>query len=278
MMKIAFGHQARIGKDTACDYLSKKYGGNIYSFSSPLYQILYHAQDVCGFPHKKDTQFLQFIGNEWGRKNNPDVWVDALIKSLDFKSNCFISDLRYPNEAKKLKDNGFLLVKIIKNDRIIDRDPNHESEIALKDYDSWDFIIENNEDLEKFYEKLEEVIKKIFVFNITINNVNVDISFLKFNEEMYPHSYPTCFYIFNHKLNGEIIMYEKNYWRNILYKIRSYDLFDESHKYIKFIPFPHGFENGEIIETKLKRHSDSELLISYKNIVLKYKFKVLMLR
>ena len=157
MIRIAFGHQARIGKDTACTFLSKKYGGDIYSFSDKLYQILYFAQDTCGFSRKKDVQFLQYIGNEWGRKNDPDVWVNTLIKSLKLDSNCFVSDLRYPNEAKKLKENGFILVKIVKKDRIIDRDPNHESEIALKDYNEWDYIIENNGTIEDFYLKLDDL-------------------------------------------------------------------------------------------------------------------------
>ena len=36
-LRIAFGCQARVGKDTACNYLREKYGGSVHHFSDPLY-------------------------------------------------------------------------------------------------------------------------------------------------------------------------------------------------------------------------------------------------
>ena len=66
-MLLAFGSQARTGKDTACKYLVEKYGGTIYHFSDPLYQILHYAQEICGFDKKKDVKFcieLKIDGTE----------------------------------------------------------------------------------------------------------------------------------------------------------------------------------------------------------------------
>ena len=63
-IKIAFGYKMGVGKDEACSYLIKKYGGEKISFASPLYDIQHHAQRVCGFEEEKDRQFLQFIGTQ----------------------------------------------------------------------------------------------------------------------------------------------------------------------------------------------------------------------
>lgn len=114
MVKIAFGYKRRVGKDTSCDYLIKKYGGVKLSFAEPLYQILYFAQDVCGFEHFKDRKFLQFVGTEWARNINDNIWAELLVKKInDIKvDNIFVSDLRFENEFKILKQLGFICVKI----------------------------------------------------------------------------------------------------------------------------------------------------------------------
>jgi hypothetical protein len=83
MVKIAFGYKRRVGKDTSCDCLVEKYGGIKLSFAEPLYKILNFAQDMCHFNKTKDRKFLQFIGTEWARTINNNVWVDLLIEQLD---------------------------------------------------------------------------------------------------------------------------------------------------------------------------------------------------
>lgn len=156
-MRIAFGHQARVGKDTACSFLQQKYGGKILHFSDALYEILFHTQQVCGFEKKKDPEFLQAIGT-WARKQNPNTWVDLLTKQINYYNNYFVGDLRYPNEARALKDLGFICVKIVRTDRPIDRDRQHESEISLSDWDGWDCVIENNGSEEDFLKQVDKCI------------------------------------------------------------------------------------------------------------------------
>lgn len=68
MLRIAFGCQSRVGKDYACEYLQKRYGGVILHFSDPLY----NAQSICGFSKKKILNFYNIsaqIGLE--RKIHP---------------------------------------------------------------------------------------------------------------------------------------------------------------------------------------------------------------
>jgi len=161
-MKIAFGYQSRVGKDTACAYLKEKYGGYVHSFSQSLYDILYYAQDVCGFERKKDTKFLQWVGTEWARAQDPNVWINNLLKKIDTNENVYISDVRYLNEANALHDKGFLLIKIEKSDRIIDRNVLHSSETELQNYTGWDYIIYNNSDYNNLYSQLELLLKNYF--------------------------------------------------------------------------------------------------------------------
>lgn len=158
-LRLAFGHQARVGKDTLAALLKEKYGGKILHFSDKLYEILYFAQNTCGFPQAKDTKFLQWVGTEWGRNQDSDVWVKATLKNLQTEANYFVADLRFPNEAKALKEDGFTLIKIVRSDRPIDRDTGHISETALSNYEGWDFVLENNGSIEELVKKLEAIMK-----------------------------------------------------------------------------------------------------------------------
>jgi hypothetical protein len=194
MVKIAFGYKRRVGKDTSCDYLIGKYGGIKLSFAEPLYQILYFAQDICGFEHSKDRKFLQFVGTEWARTINSDVWAELLVKKVvelehvnslpgnlpgkgkplwsdepypegvwsptarERVKNMFVSDLRFENEFKILKKLGFICVKIEnKNLDDVDGYLNHQSDKDLDNFNGWDYTIDNFGDLNNLYDQLDHL-------------------------------------------------------------------------------------------------------------------------
>lgn len=162
MVKIAFGYKRRVGKDTSCDYLIKKYGGVKLSFAEPLYEILHFAQTICGFERTKDRKFLQFIGTEWARTINDNVWVNLLIEKIkgNENHNFFISDLRFKNEFKVLKDHGFICVKI-NNTNTNDSDgySNHSSDKDLDNFNDWDYTIDNFNTIENLYAQLDHLYK-----------------------------------------------------------------------------------------------------------------------
>ncbi len=163
-MKIAFGDKSRVGKDTCVNYLIKTYGGQHLSFAEDLYKILYYAQEVCGFKKSKDRKFLQFIGTDWAREIDNNIWINLTLKKAEVvKGNLFISDVRFRNEFDALKKEGWTLVKIIKdNPEVTGGILNHSSEKNdIKD-DEWDYIINNNESIEDLYCKLEDIIKQLF--------------------------------------------------------------------------------------------------------------------
>jgi hypothetical protein len=154
--KIAFGCQKRVGKSTSVEYLIKKYGGIELSFAKPLYDILYHAQKTCGFKQEKDRKFLQWVGTEWGRNIDKNVWIRLMEEKVEENKhkNIFVSDVRFKNEFRKMKELGFILVKIVRKG--IENNDIHASENDLLSLDDseWDCVIENNGSLEEFKQKL----------------------------------------------------------------------------------------------------------------------------
>jgi len=157
-MKIAFGCQSRIGKDTACEYLKNKYGGTVLAFSDPLYHIMNYSQSYLNFPVEKDTKFLQWIGTEWARQKDPNVWVKLLTAKINDSDNFFVSDVRFLNEFQALKNLGFTTIRIIRPDRPIDRDQFHSSETELISSVEWDHVIINDGTLDKLFLDIDAII------------------------------------------------------------------------------------------------------------------------
>lgn len=160
-VKIAFHGKMGSGKDTGVDFLIKKHGGTKLTFAKPLYDILYYAQEKCGFKHEKDRKFLQFIGTEWAREIDDNIWVNLALKKLDTLSgNVYNNDCRFINELIALKNKGFICVKIkrtkVNNNRAGTGDIFHKSEMGLSD-DLFDFVIENNNSLDDFYTQIENI-------------------------------------------------------------------------------------------------------------------------
>jgi hypothetical protein len=172
-IKIAFGYKMGVGKDEACSYLSSKYGGEKISFASPIYDIQRYAQLRCGFSNEKDRQFLQYVGTEWARKKDPDVWINLAINNSPKEGNVFLSDLRFQNEFQALKKEGWCCVKIDRSFSDIEERKGtgsvfHESETSLDSLDEteWNYVIKNNDTIENFYNSLDTL-----YLNIWRNNV-----------------------------------------------------------------------------------------------------------
>jgi len=155
-LRIAFGHQARMGKDTCCDLLIQEISGEKVSFAAPLYDILHFAQRTAGFAQEKDRSFLRLVA-DWAKAKDPDVWVRHLQERIGFcRGNVFISDLRFPNEMKMCKEQGFVTVKVKRNVPVDDS----PSENALNGC-SFDFEIENNGTIGDLRKKLLDIVEKI---------------------------------------------------------------------------------------------------------------------
>jgi hypothetical protein len=174
MKILAFGHQKRVGKDTACRFAlthirssnlvrhveKRGFADKVKSVTHDLYKwaglesgsFYEEAQNehlrevVLPLIGKTPRQIWISFGNEVKAATYRDTWIDYLLHSVkcDF---LIISDLRFPNEAEKIKSMGGKVIKICR--------PSvpHTSDAAddpLLNYDGWDNIIYNLE-IDQFY-------------------------------------------------------------------------------------------------------------------------------
>lgn len=167
-MRVAFGYKARCGKDTACDYLLSTHGGfQKLSFAALLYDAAEAVQRMFGFQVEKDRKLLQWLGTEYARAKDPDVFVKEMMRRLDdvdklkqdgYSPNILVSDLRFPNEFQALRSRGFFLIKV---ERQCESQPgeSHSSETLLDSLpeEEWDAVVQNNGTLEEYYEKLDKL-------------------------------------------------------------------------------------------------------------------------
>lgn len=167
-LRIALGHQARVGKDTFANHVEKIHDCICISFAENVYRIGTFIQLILGKENKKDPALLQFVGDGLRNLYHDNIFVDSVMQKINDINlanpsvNIIITDMRYPNEMDALKAAGFTTVKITRDNRVIDRDPNHKSEIALKDA-KFDFHIENNGTPEEYVEKIDKLLEKISV-------------------------------------------------------------------------------------------------------------------
>lgn len=184
-MIIGISGYIQSGKSTAANlmkrYLANKYKEQweIKSFAGKVKQV---ASILTGAPVEKfeDANFkntlmskdwgvmtyrmlLQKIGTELFRDLlNKDTWVIALMQEYIPEDSWLnteltkepevvfpkwiVSDVRYPNEAKAIKDRGGIIIRVERSS--IDRNL-HESEIALDGY-KFDFVVNNEGSLSEF--------------------------------------------------------------------------------------------------------------------------------
>lgn len=95
-------------------------------------------------------KLLQLLGTEIGREliGYEDVWVDILREKARGIDNVVVDDCRFPNEAKALREEGFTLVRLLRNeeDRVAlmqqkypttwEEILNHPSETSLDDFEA----------------------------------------------------------------------------------------------------------------------------------------------
>jgi hypothetical protein len=151
--------------------------------------------------HMSVRYLLQKLGTECGRSIHENIWVNALMTEYDnqpcpkcgnienfhynydytkqhlpvidvlcnecgtffIEDSWIITDCRFPNEAKSIKDRGGILIKVIKLDDngndIISNDT-HASETALNDY-QFDYVIRaKHGDLDSLINQTKEILLK----------------------------------------------------------------------------------------------------------------------
>jgi hypothetical protein len=151
------------GKDTIANYLVEKYNFRKVSFASKLKDIVAILYDwdremlEGNTPEsrewrERDDEYwkisprkaLMYVGTEIFRKHfGEDVWVNIVKKQIcNLEENIVITDCRYKNEARMIKDVGGVLI-------YVDKD-NKEQEYEMKSID-YDICIQKNSTKDNLY-------------------------------------------------------------------------------------------------------------------------------
>lgn len=106
------------GKDAAASHLVAHHGFTRFAFADVLKELAF-AIGWDGEKDEKGRKLLQDLGHHGRRLLGADVWVDALtrdirrlVKDGARLDDIVVTDVRYPNEVKFVKNFGGLLVRI----------------------------------------------------------------------------------------------------------------------------------------------------------------------
>jgi hypothetical protein len=135
-VKIGIVGRKGHGKDTAADTLVRIFKYERVAFADPIKEMLHVglgiSRDVLWGPDSVKNvddpawgvsvrRMMQTLGTEWGRTHvHPDLWIRlALDRHIPARERAgqehfVVSDVRYVNEAEKLRDAGFHILKIVR--------------------------------------------------------------------------------------------------------------------------------------------------------------------
>lgn len=161
---IALTGQMGSGKSTVTRILQEHSLDDceVVKFAGPLYEMQEAIYDIINrpIPQPKDRKLLQWLGTEWGRSIDQELWVKLFKERTqelwDLDTNVLNDDCRFNNEAEAVKAMGGKIVLIestpeIRGQRIQLQNTGHPSEAGI-DVKYLDYVLTNNgslEDLEK---------------------------------------------------------------------------------------------------------------------------------
>lgn len=149
-MIIGLSGYARSGKDTVAELLVLNYGFKRMAFADGIREALLALNPILHDGHRlnevvgmygwevaksKDEvrRLLQVLGTEVGRKLiNEDVWVWLLFNKINTDERIVIPDVRFPNEAKMIEQQGGDVWRINRHNHHAVND--HISERALDNH------------------------------------------------------------------------------------------------------------------------------------------------
>lgn len=92
---------------------------------------------------------MQTLGTEWGRKINPDVWLNVWRSQLPGDGWVLVPDVRFDNEAEAIRSMGGKIIIITRKQTAeMAAVPAHQSEAGIAKHKS-DIIFRNDRGIEK---------------------------------------------------------------------------------------------------------------------------------
>lgn len=175
---IGFIGQKRSGKDSAANALAT-HGWKIIKYADGLKTMLRaylayvgvapdHIEQMLEGSLKEvpNAQFcghstrwaMQSLGTEWGRDLiGKNIWINAtLAHAAALDRPVAISDCRFPNEAKAIKDAGGVVIRIHRDGLAVDSHPSEQLIASIPE----DYTIYNNGTLDDLHRKVLQLINQ----------------------------------------------------------------------------------------------------------------------
>lgn len=168
---------AGAGKDTLADAIVAEFGAVKYNFALPLKEGLnaifgwsmemwndrVWKEREIRWLGKSPRQVAQTLGTEWGRDEvHPELWVMLALQRYSEHSKTekvpfIIADVRFDNEARAIRRNEGIIVKIVRPDAA----PvfGHKSEKGVSD-DLIDYTLVNDASLQRYLDRAVPLLEK----------------------------------------------------------------------------------------------------------------------
>lgn len=114
-----------------------------------------YLEAYCGDADKPTFRaFLQHFGSEVMRGINDNIWIDCTLGNEC--GNVIVSDVRFPNEAKAIKDRGGIVIKVVRDS--VDAKDKHQSEMMIDGIDA-DYVLWNDTTLENLVLNVDSLVR-----------------------------------------------------------------------------------------------------------------------
>lgn len=181
-LKIAISGKARSGKNTLAEQILEILGQDckIFAFADPMKEIVMTMFPASNPEHlwgPSEFRSMLMPGTEssyrdlllelgaLGRRYCQNTWINATIamvdKYLSDHNNVLISDVRFKNELRAIKESGFYTIRIVRPGN-----PYSLDDISEKDLDDvpdtdFDFVLINDGSLEELSNKTRDLLRSI---------------------------------------------------------------------------------------------------------------------
>lgn len=183
-MLIGLCGYAGAGKDTAAQVLIEEFYFQRVAFADPMKAALLALDPyIPGLPgegfvrlatfcesrdwaevkeYPEVRRLMQMIGTEVGRNLfDPEIWVKLAARKITSTlsvGNTVVTDVRFPNEARLIKEHGGVLVRVSRKGFSAVNE--HLSDRASENW-NYDHHIENNSTVDDLHQKMKDLFAQI---------------------------------------------------------------------------------------------------------------------
>lgn len=169
--------KARHGKTTSGNFMREYYESKDKKVANTLIALYLktYAEKFFGWdgkPETKPRELLQQLGTEIIRKklDKETFFIDRTLEDIEILKHFFnviiIDDIRFPLEINKIKEkyNNVYALNIIRPEfesDLSNAQKKHATEVALDNYEGYDYTIINDDDLEGLKSKIINILEEI---------------------------------------------------------------------------------------------------------------------